>query len=215
MRRLGLSLLAFLALAPLGRADTWIVVYNSSGGDGPKEEAKDALWALAERVKNPQHLRYVPYKKASHKTFFKIMQELKEKTTKDDVVIVYIHAHGQEVLGQLEVRTNKGGRQILSQEFFPILDALPCPTLVLVGACHSGAALQHQWKKTTVVCACRHDELAWSGGFGLALRQVVRQVRPWTIEELALSVMARTQTLSPGQHPVAFIGSTAKVRITK
>lgn len=204
-----------LLLTPaLASADTYIVAFHAFAREREDKEAKDALWALAERVKNPLCLRYIPYKKATDEEFMKKMRMLKKKATKDDVVIVYIDAHGNEWTGGLIICC-KEGRSILSRDIFPLLEALPCPTLLLIDTCHSGAALQHKWKKTTVVCACRHDELSWTGGMGPAFVEALRQPRQWTIEQLAVGLMARTQAIHPKQHPVAFIGSTANARITK
>ena len=213
MKRLALSLLAVLVAASLGRADSYIVAFHSFEREGKDKEAKDALWALAFRLPNPLCLRYIPYKKATHDEFFRKLREVKKKATKDDVVVVYLGAHGGDA-GDAGLEVCSRRRAILSREFFPILESLPCPTLLLIDTCHAGAALQHKWEKTTVVCACRHDETAWTGGMFPALLEALRQHRNWTSGQLAWYIVARTTAFSKDQHPIAFCGSTSNVRIT-
>ncbi len=213
MKRLALSLLAVLVVAPFGWADSYIVALHSFAQERKDKEAKDAMWALAFKLPNPLCLRYIPYKKATHDEFFKKLREVKKKATKDDVVVVYLGAHGGDA-GDAGLEVCSRRRAILSREFFPILESLPCPTLLLIDTCHAGAALQHKWEKTTVVCACRHDETAWTGGMFPALLEALRQHRNWTSGQLARYIVSRTTAFSKDQHPIAFCGSTANVRIT-
>lgn len=201
------AVLLWFFLASCVRADTYVLSFDGVGRQD--KEAINVLNAMKKRLKQPLHCRYIAPGRGTPELLDKNLKWLKRNVKKDDLVIIYIGAHGGVTKqGRLEFTCkNARGKCVPCRVLVETTESLPGTSLVLLDTCHSGAALREAWNKTTVVCASRADEAAFSGGMDRALIAVFRKAYlKRTVANIADDMKDMIPRCSPKQHPVVRYG---------
>lgn len=159
--RITLIAFTFCAFALSASADTYAVVIGS-----PEFAPEAKKIAVFLRQKTDAHVKGIMKDKANYKNVMEGFGWLKKNVKKDDVAIIYISAHGNH---KPHYHFSTNDKAVSGKAIKEAVDPLPGKTLLIVDTCSAGGLLREKWgNDIVVICACKEDEVSWTGLLGPA-----------------------------------------------
>lgn len=173
------------------------------------EDARKVLQILKKQSPIPVNGKSLTGRKATRKAVLRDLNDIKKRAKPGDSVFVYFSIHGDDHPRDgflMHTMRNIKDDEFLDKVLYgtdvaEVLNALPCPSILAIDACHAGAMARIPLKNTALFCSSDEDGVSAghpTGYFGGAVIDGLKGEADWnedyevTLKELSSYVRWQT-----------------------